>query len=105
MQTTLNEIVMEWRRIGRPVIPMGIGINTGEAIAGNIGSPQRMEYTVIGDVVNLAARLTAQAGPGEILLGESTWAQVKAEVDTEALPPRMIKGKRDPAQIYRVLYS
>lgn len=102
MQAALDRVTQEWRTQGRPVIPMGIGVNSGEAIAGNIGSPQRMEYTVIGDTVNVAARLTAHAGPGEILLGESTWQQVQAVVAAEALPPLALKGKRAPPRVYRV---
>ena len=81
---------------------MGIGVNSGEAIAGNIGSPERMEYTVIGDTVNVAARLTAKAAAGEILLGESTWRLVQSQVPAESLPPMPLKGKREPVPVYRV---
>lgn len=103
MQAALAELSAEWQRQNRPVIPMGIGINSGEAIAGNIGSLQRMEYTVIGDTVNVAARLTSVAGPGEILLGESTWQQVRGEVVAEPMTPLPLKGKREPVPVYRVL--
>ncbi len=103
MQAALQELSEEWVRKGRPSIPMGIGINSGEVIAGNIGSPQRMEYTVIGDVVNVAARFTSKAGAGEILLGESTWRHVKNDVPTDALPPMPLKGKREPLPVYRVI--
>ncbi len=103
MQATLAEISEEWRRQGRPLIPMGIGVNSGEAIVGNIGSPEHMEYTVIGDTVNVAARLTSVAGPGEILLGDSTYQQVQSHIAAESLPPLQLKGKREPAKVYRVL--
>jgi len=103
MQNALRELSREWEREGRPVIPMGIGINSGDAIAGNIGSDQHMEYTVIGDTVNVAARLTSVAGAGEILLGETTWKCVQAEIDAESLPPLPLKGKREPAHVFRVL--
>ena len=102
MQEGLRELSLEWQGQGRPMIPMGIGINSGEAIAGNIGSPERMEYTVIGDTVNVAARLTAKAGPGEILLGESTWLLVRDRVATGPLTPMQLKGKREPVSVYRV---
>ena len=102
MQAALEELGADWQAQARPIIGMGIGINSGVAIAGNIGSPQRMEYTVIGDTVNVAARLTAHAQPGEILLGEATWQQVQSEVLAEPLPPLALKGKRAPAQVYRV---
>ena len=102
MQAALEELSVTWKEQGRPVIPMGIGINSGEAIAGNIGSPEHMEYTVIGDTVNVAARLTSVAGPGEILLGESTWLQVNDHIECDPLPPLPLKGKREPAKVYRV---
>lgn len=102
MQAGLEELCGEWQRRQRPAVRMGIGINSGEAIAGNIGSTQYMEYTVIGDTVNVAARLTQQAGPGEILLGESTWQQVRSEVPAERLQPMPLKGKREPVAVYRV---
>ncbi len=103
MQEALRELSREWQGQGRPVIPMGIGINSGEAIAGNIGSPERMEYTVIGDTVNVAARLTAKAAAGEILLGESTWRQVRSQVSAEPLAPMTLKGKREPVMVYRAI--
>lgn len=102
MQEALKELSQEWERQSRPVIPMGIGVNSGEAIAGNIGSPERMEYTVIGDTVNVAARLTAKAAAGEILLGESTWRLVQSQVPSESLSPMTLKGKREPVPVYRV---
>lgn len=105
MQAGLEELSEEWRTQGRPVIPMGIGVNSGEAIAGNIGTDQYMEYTVIGDTVNVAARLTQHAGPGEILLGESTWRQIESQVPGELLGPLQLKGKREALPVYRVIRS
>jgi len=105
MQLALEELGSEWQRQSRPDIPMGIGVNSGEVLAGNVGSPRRMEYTVIGDTINVAARLTASAGPGEILLGESTSQQISSQVATEPLPPLPLKGKREPARVYRVARS
>ncbi len=105
MQSALTAASKEWQNQGLPVIHMGIGVNSGEAIAGNVGSPERMEYTVIGDTVNVAARLTANAKPGEILLGDTTFQEIQGQIPTETLTPQPLKGKREPVKVYRVLQS
>ncbi len=102
MQSGLAGMSRQWHL---PAIWMGIGVNSGEVIAGNIGSPERMEYTVIGDTVNVAARLTASAKPGEILVGESTFHQIEGQIPVEPLPPQPLKGKREPVPVFRVLES
>lgn len=79
-----------------------IGINTGEAIVGNVGSLDRMEYTAIGDTVNLAARLQAAAGFNEVVINESVFAQVREQVECEPLEPFFVKGKEQPVRAYVV---
>lgn len=87
---------------GLPTIDQGIGLNTGPVIAGNIGSKERMEYTVIGDSVNIAARLQGLAKPGEVLVSETTYRQVKGKVLATPLEPMTLKGKRIPVGVYRI---
>ncbi|MCY1041014.1 response regulator [Corallococcus sp. bb12-1] len=92
-------------REGRPlVLELGVGLNSGVVVSGNIGSALRAEYTCIGDAVNVAARLCALAGPGEILVGERTRELVNAnETAFEDLPPVRLKGKQQPVPLYRAL--
>jgi len=84
-------------------VQFGIGINTGKAVAGNVGSSGRVEYTVIGDTVNLASRICGIASGKEILIGPETYQQIQGEIDVEPLPPQMFKGKSQPIVVYRVI--
>jgi PAS domain S-box-containing protein len=80
----------------------GFGINTGEAVAGNIGGEDQMDYTLIGDAVNLSRRLQENAEPGQILIGEDTYQIIKRKVTVTKLAPLHVKGRQASLQAYEV---
>ncbi len=92
-----------WRKTTGHQVEFGVGVNTGEAIAGYIGASTQPSYTAIGDAVNVAARLQASARPGEVLVGETTSAQVGPVFQLEWLGPTEVKGRSAPVVVYRVL--
>ena len=102
MQRVLGELNTKWTAQGRQPVNIGIGINFGEVFAGNIGSEQRLEYTVLGDAVNTASRLCSKAAPGEILISEPFYKALKQPPKVEALEPLQLKGKAQAVPVYRV---
>ena len=83
-------------------IRIGIGINTGNVITGSIGSTRALQYTAIGDAMNVASRLVNIASPGEIIVSESTYRLVAGRVQAAQLPPVKVKGKADELKVYRI---
>ena len=102
MMEELDRLNARWKSEGRPVLQIGIGLNVGDVFAGNIGSDRRLEYTVIGDPVNISSRLCGAAGPGEILISDPFKRALGSPPPLEPLPPMELKGKSQPLPVFRV---
>ena len=104
MVRALDVLNAEWEAFGLPRLDIGIGINTGEMVAGNIGSDTIMSYTVIGDAVNLGARLESlnKEYGTRIIISESTRARLKGQYDIRPLGSVTVKGKTQPVAIFEV---
>ena len=103
MQRRMDELQHLWRDVGcARDFRIRIGINTSYCDVGNFGSEQRMDYTIIGPEVNLAARLEQAAGPGTILLSGKTWALVRDHIKAEPRAPIQAKGFAEPIAVYEV---
>lgn len=105
MQRRLQQLRGDWRRRGLPQLTMRVGINTGLAVVGNVGSLDRLDYTMIGDTVNLAARLEGANkyyGSG-ILISEHTHRQVGGLFACRELDKVRVQGKQQPVAIYEVI--
>jgi class 3 adenylate cyclase len=103
MQARLKKLQQKWASAGKLNIDMGIGINCGMAIVGNIGSMDRMDYTAIGDTINLAARLEENAKRGEILISEAVFLKIRDYVVAEPRGPMQVKGKKQIVKTFNVV--
>ncbi len=103
MEAANRKIQDARRKKGLETFEAGIGINTGQTIIGNIGSDNRMDYTVIGDCVNIAARLEQMAKGGEIIIGEQTCLQNTGSFHFESRGEVYVKNKLEPVICYNVL--
>jgi adenylate cyclase len=103
MQAAFAELVAEWQARGIQTVGMGVGIATGELIAGEFGCEQRADYTVIGRAANLGARICAGAHAGQVLISQATYDLVKDHVEAESIPGQHFKGIDHEVTVYRVV--
>ena len=102
----IQALVLELNRDARarkwPELRVGVGINTGPVVAGNIGSPRRLDYTVVGDTVNVASRLMAHAVGGQILISQTTADDLDSGFNLAPLTPILVKGRSEPVPVFTV---
>ncbi len=105
MMRDLNELNEQWKSMGKPELHIGIGLNTGDMVVGNMGSSSRMDYTLMGDNVNLGARLegTNKEYKTNIIISEFTYEYVKDNVIARELDLVRVKGKQLPVKIYELI--
>ena len=105
MFVTLEKFNKKMKEDGFPELNIGIGINYGKVICGNIGSEQQMNYTVIGDTVNLASRLCSAAKPGEIIISDSVYNSLKNKNGFNTNDDLILKGKTKPVKNWKYKYQ
>ena len=103
MRERLAGVQRRWFALGQQPLSIGVGIASGFVTVGAIGSPERLEYTVIGNNVNLAARLVSAAGPGEILCNARTAAAVERWAEVRDRGPEAIRGRARPVNLFQVI--
>jgi len=103
MQAAHQALLERLAAAGREAAPIGIGINSGEMVVGNVGCEKKVDYTAIGDAMNLGARLCGLARPHQILISENTYRLVREAVEVNKLEPVRVKGRVQPEQIYEVI--
>jgi adenylate cyclase len=102
MQRKLCELQAAWRAQGAPVFSSRTAVNTGEVIMGNVGSPQRMDFTAIGEPVNTASRLQAVASAGSVVICASCYEEVKDALEVNCLGEITLRGSPEPVIVYEV---
>jgi class 3 adenylate cyclase len=103
MHAAQAEVNERWTTTGLPAFGLGIGLSTGQAAAALLGSEERLEYTLVGDTVNLAQRLQQWASEGQTVLSDATWNALPAPVDgAEPIEPALVKGRSAPVTAWRI---
>ena len=103
MHRAQHELNRAWEGTDREEFLLGIGLSTGQAAAALLGSEERLEYTLIGDTVNMAQRLQEMARPGgQTILSEATWEGLTERPVATPLPPELVKGRATPVTTYRI---
>jgi class 3 adenylate cyclase/DNA-binding NarL/FixJ family response regulator len=103
MHAKQSVINTRWETEGLPPFGLGLGLSTGDAAAALLGSEERLEYTLVGDTVNLSQRLQQLADAGETVLSEGTLTALHASATTTALPPQLVKGRDTPVVAYKLI--
>ena len=101
MHEAQAKVNAEWASIGLEPFGLGIGVSTGQVAAALLGSDERLEYSVVGDTVNLTQRLQQWGEPGETVLSEATYVGLESPPDVDALEPALVKGRENPVAAYR----
>ncbi|HTV10661.1 MAG TPA: adenylate/guanylate cyclase domain-containing protein [Acidimicrobiales bacterium] len=102
MHSAQRKVNRGWAEEGLPIFDLGIGITTGPVAAAVLGSEEHLEYTLVGDTVNLAQRLQQWAGPGQTVLSEQTHSSLRDPPPCEELPPALVKGREAPVRAWRL---
>jgi class 3 adenylate cyclase/ActR/RegA family two-component response regulator len=103
MHAKQHAINSRWEEEGLPAFGLGLGLSTGEAAAALLGSEERLEYTLVGDTVNMSQRLQQLAAAGETVLSEGTLKALRQAVTTVALDPQLVKGRDTPVVSFRLV--
>ncbi len=103
MHAKQHAINARWDEEGLPAFGLGLGLSTGEAAAALLGSEERLEYTLVGDTVNMSQRLQQLAAAGETVLSEGTLKALREAVTTVALDPQLVKGRDTPVVAFRLI--
>ena len=104
MLKALENFNQENTKLNLPKLEVGIGVNFGKVVSGNIGSERQMNYTVIGDTVNLASRLCSAAKPGEIIISDSVYNSLKNKNGFNRNDDLILKGKTKPVKNWKFIY-